>query len=342
MAKYVRGLIGFLIALFLIRYVVTASGIDVKEVLRTVDRTYLAGAFLSVGAGFFIASYRWYVLLHHIRVPLALSVVLRLALIGQFFNLFVPGGVGGDLIKMFYLRKEAGDRFAEAALTVLLDRIVGLVGLLLVALLAIGLNPSLLRDTRSEMRAIQVVVLLAASGALIVSLLFLLWPYLGRAFRPSRGMRAMMPERVMRILERVAQAFSLLRSSPMAVVQLLVLAMFGHFFATFGTLMIGSGTGGVEKVSLSSFLLITQLSNLVAAVPITPGGLGGRDLAMSFLLGLCGASNTAKGAVPLVTTTLLILWSALGGLALLWEKRVGAAELIPGDSSGEQRNEEHA
>lgn len=342
MAKLLRGFIGFFIALFLIRYVVTASGIDVAEVLRTVDRTCLAGAFLAVGVGFLIAAYRWYVLLHHIRVPLALSVVLRLALIGQFFNLFVPGGVGGDLIKMFYLRKEAKDRFAEAALTVLLDRIVGLVGLLFVALLAMGLNPGLLRDSRPEMRAIQIVVLLAASGALFVSLIFLLWPYLGRTFPPSERVRAMVPERVLRVLERVAQAFSLLRSAPSAVLKLLILAMFGHFFATFGTWMIGQGTGGVEQVSLGSFLLITQLSNLVAAVPITPGGLGGRDLAMSFLLNLCGASTTAQGAVPLVTTALLIVWSAFGGLALLWEKRAGVGEQVPGDSDREARIEPNA
>lgn len=333
MVKHLRGLLSFAVAALLIRYVITASGIDVLEVLRGVDRGYLACAFLLIGGGFFLAAYRWYALLHHIKVPLSLAVVVRLALIGQFFNLFVPGGVGGDLIKMFYLKKDAKDRFAEAALTVLLDRIFGLLGLLFVALLAIGLNPSMLRDERPEMRAIQFVVVAAALGGLGVSLLFLLWPLLGKAFGSKKGAISFVPEKVLRIVERVAQAFSILRASPKAVVQLLFLAMVGHLLATLATILIGFGVGGVEKVSLSAYLLITQLSNLVAAVPLTPGGLGGRDLAMSFLLGLCGATNTAQGGIPLVTTALLIVWSALGGLALLWEKRAGTAEESPGKSS---------
>ena len=135
------------------------------------------------------------------------------------------------------------------------------------------------------------------------------------------------------IVTRLIQAFSLLRSSPGKVLLLLGIAMANHLCATLGIVCIGMGVGGVQQVSFQSFLLATQLSNLVAAIPLTPGGLGGRDLALSFLLGAGGADPVAKGAVPLVVTSLLIAWSALGGLALLWEKRVG-----PGEEGGDKKS----
>lgn len=320
-----------MLAVVLIHYVVTASKIDVKHVLTSVDRGFLSAAFVCFGLGFFLAAYRWYLLLGHIEVNLSLSIVLRLALIGQFFNLFVPGGVGGDLIKMYYLKKESKERFPEAVLTVLLDRIIGLVGLLLVALLAIALSPELFKEPSPKMQAILLVVLLAGIGALAVAILFLAWPLLAKFGHLAARFTSKLPEKLARILERIAQSFTLLRSSPLVVAMLLGLAMLGHLSATFATVAIGYGVGGVEKLTFSCYLLVTQLANLVAAVPLTPGGLGGRDLAMSFLLGLCGAEPSAQGAIPLVTTTLLILWSIAGGLALLWEKRALPDEPEPGD-----------
>lgn len=320
--KALRTLIGFAAAILMLRYVVIRSGIDPIEVWVTMDRRYLIIAFLSFGCGLVLAAYRWYLLLHHINVMLSLPVVVRLALIGQFFNLFVPGGVGGDLIKAVYLRKEAGERFAEAVLTVLLDRILGLLGLLILALIAVGINPALLEDSSPEMRTILLVVGLAGVAGLGVVSLFFLWPYLARFSSVFKGVQGRLPERLSGILDRLVQAFSLLRSAPGKVLLLLGVAMVVHLFATVAVMSVGQGIGGVSELNFQEYLLATQLSNLVAAVPLTPGGLGGRDLTMAFLLKLGGGSAAASGGIPIVVTTLLVTWSALGGLALLWERRV--------------------
>lgn len=319
--KGLRTLISFLVAFFLIRFVVVSTGVDLRQVWKLVDAPSMGLAFTLYGVGFFVASYRWYFLLHHIQVKLPFWVVVRLALIGQFFNLFVPGGVGGDLIKMVYLRKEAGGRFPEAVLTVLLDRLLGLAGLLLLGLVAVGLNPSMLLHSSPQMRAILAVVALGGGIGLLGALLFLLWPYLSALAGPFQRMRERLPEVANGILARILEALALLRSAPTVVLKLLSLAMLGHLFATFAVWVVGTSVGGVSDVSFQEFLLATQLSNLVGAVPLTPGGLGGRDLCLSYLLGLSGAGEEARGAIPLVVTSLIILWSSVGGFALLWEKQ---------------------
>jgi glycosyltransferase 2 family protein len=319
--KFIRTAIGFLVAFFLIRFVVLSTGVDLSTVWRLVDRKFLVVAFVMYGCGFFLAAVRWYLLLQYIQVFLPLVVVVRLALIGQFFNLFVPGGVGGDLIKAIYLKKEAGDRYPEALLTVLLDRLAGLFGLLLLGLLAVAMNPSVIFHSSREMRAILAVVVLAGSAGLFGAMLFFLWPYLGGLGKRMQGVRDRLPSKIDGILERVLTALSLLRKGPLMVVKLLVLAMLGHCFPTVAAWLIGMGVGGASQVDFQEYLLATQLSNLVGAVPLTPGGLGGRDLALSFLLKLAGATESSSGAIPLVITGLIVCWSAIGGLALVWEKK---------------------
>jgi uncharacterized protein (TIRG00374 family) len=323
--KFARATLGIVLAFFLLRFVIKSSGIDPVEVWTTVDRRFLLAAFVTTGFGLFLAAYRWYILLHHIKVFIPLSVVVRLALIGQFFNLFVPGGVGGDLIKMVYLKKEAGERFPEAVLTVLLDRVLGLLGLLLLALIALVLNPSILENSDREMQAILLVVGLAGSAGLGVVAVFLLWPVLEKYSHLWEVFRNRVPEKVVAILSRVVQAFSLLRSSPGTVALLLFMAMCGHLFATFTTMSVAAGLNEIGRVSFQEFLLVTQLGNLVGAVPLTPGGIGGRDLALAFLLKLSGATDAASGGIPLVGTAVLIVWSTLGGFALLWERKAHAS-----------------
>lgn len=319
--KFLRTTVGFLVAFLLIRFVLVSTGVDLATVWNTIDRKLMVIAFILYGCGFFMAAIRWYLLLRHIQVFLPVAVVIRLAMIGQFFNLFVPGGVGGDLIKMVYLKKESGERYPEALLTVLLDRVLGLAGLLLVGLLAVAMNPSVIFHSSREMRAILAVVILAGVAGLLVALVFFLWPYLGRFAKHLEGLRSRLPGKIDGILVRVVNAMSLLREAPKLVLALLLLAMIGHCFPTVAVWIIGMGVPGASQVTFQEYLLATQLSNLVAAVPVTPGGLGGRDLALSFLMQLAGASQEARGVIPILVTGLLVSWSAIGGLALVWEKK---------------------
>lgn len=321
--RLARGVFGFLLALGLVGWVVARSGIDPARVLATVNRSLMLTAFLVYGLGFLTASWRWFLLLSHIRVNLPFLTVLRLALIGLFFNLFVPGGVGGDLIKMVYLKRESGDRYPQALLTVLLDRLLGLGGLLLLALVALAINGSMVSGGSAEMRGILAVVGVAITGGLLCGLAFLVWPWFSR----GTGIQALagrLPESVVSVASKVGEALDLLRAAPGKLLILVLLSTVGHLTATLGVTLIARGVGD-SALTFAECLLATQLANLVAAVPLTPGGLGGRDLVMSLLLRAAGASAAVAGSIPVLVSVLLICWSVVGGLALLWERGAGLA-----------------
>ena len=324
--RVLRGLLGFAIALGMVGWVVKRSGIDPAHVLASVDRGFYLGAFLVYGFGFLTASWRWYLLLDHIRVKLPYLTVLRLALIGLFFNLFVPGGVGGDLIKMVYLKRESHDRYPQALLTVLLDRLLGLAGLLVLAVIALGINGGMIAASTPEMRHVMAVVGIASAGGLICGLIFLAWPLIVRLLGgASRGWADKLPPSLVSIATKITEALDLLRAAPVKLFGLLLLSTVGHLTATVGVYLVARGIGGGSELTFLECLLATQLSNLVAAVPLTPGGLGGRDLVMNLLLRSAGASVALAGSVPVLISVLLISWSLVGGLALLWERGSGLA-----------------
>src|SRR5262249_13869397 len=88
----------------------------------------LCGAALYL-PGLFLQFFRWYVLVRAQSLPFTVSNAIRLGLIGFFFNSVLPGSVGGDLVKAAFIAKEQ-ERKTVAVATVLIDRAIGLWGLI--------------------------------------------------------------------------------------------------------------------------------------------------------------------------------------------------------------------
>jgi uncharacterized membrane protein YbhN (UPF0104 family) len=78
-----------------------------------------------------IQFYRWYLLVRALDLPFTFRNAVRLGLVGLFYNTFLPGSVGGDLVKAYFIAKDTPGRRASAVATVIADRLVGLFGLLL-------------------------------------------------------------------------------------------------------------------------------------------------------------------------------------------------------------------
>jgi uncharacterized protein (TIRG00374 family) len=92
-------------------------------------------------AGQFAVGLRWWILLRTQGIFISLSAAIRLVFLGLFYNNFMPGAVGGDLVRAWYATKHTERRF-EAVLSVLVDRLVGLVGSTIIAVVFYFLLPS--------------------------------------------------------------------------------------------------------------------------------------------------------------------------------------------------------
>lgn len=88
---------------------------------------------LLIAVMFSLQVVRWYLLVRALNIPFTLWHAFRLGLLGLFGNAFLPGSVGGDFFKAYFLAKDSPGRRTAAVSTVLMDRGFGLFGLVLFA-----------------------------------------------------------------------------------------------------------------------------------------------------------------------------------------------------------------
>ncbi len=97
----------------------------VWELLRKSELTYLILALLLFNVSKFLSAARLRSILNALELRLNLKFHLRLCYVGMFYNLFLPGGIGGDGYKVVYLNKSFGTGLKLLLASVLLDRVGG-------------------------------------------------------------------------------------------------------------------------------------------------------------------------------------------------------------------------
>ncbi len=99
---------------------------DVLLTLRETDPLFLFLALLSFIVSKFFAAFRLNAYLHQLNILLTHVSNLQLYLLGMFYNLFLPGGIGGDAYKGYVLKKEYGIKTKRIVAIMVLDRLSGL------------------------------------------------------------------------------------------------------------------------------------------------------------------------------------------------------------------------
>lgn len=277
--------------------------------LSIVDLHDLAAAFgrLSAGAmvaaialtatNILVASYRWRVLLSAYGAPhrppfLRLT---RLYFVGFFYNTFLPGAVGGDVVRGVATREAFGATGMASALTVVfVERVLGLSGLLLLSAIVFGLHPMAHVDGIFVWGAVG----LAAAFATVIGI------------AAGRRLSGVLPG----FLGRLAASLPAIHS-------------FRHFFLALvlsvGTQSLVALTGHVLIASLDAHvgvadsLVIVPVAAAAAYFPITVAGAGAREAAFVHLYGAIGVARPVALAASLLLLGAQLIVAAFGGLLAL-------------------------
>src|SRR4051794_8990710 len=172
-------------SLVLIFYTIDVSRFLTR--LMSIPPIFIVSAWLYYGACQWISAYRWQVILGAKGINIPVSKLFSFYMVGMFLNNFMPGTLGGDIAKTYDLYRYTGQGEQSIA-SVLLERLTGLVGLTLVAVLACLLAVGRLRSPLT-------VVAVFGVAALLLFIIAVLWlPQLARLnFRliraiPSRSL----------------------------------------------------------------------------------------------------------------------------------------------------------
>jgi hypothetical protein len=97
--------------------------------LQKANWFYLLLALLAFIISKIIAAYRLNIYFRNINVRLPERSNLKLYWLGMFYNLFLPGSIGGDAYKVVLLKRKYDAPYKKTTTAVLLDRFSGLLGL---------------------------------------------------------------------------------------------------------------------------------------------------------------------------------------------------------------------
>ncbi len=120
------------VMILLITYLFSSGKIDIDIFGRFLDKVSLGLILVILSIVLInqlIMAVRQVILINWLNGNLSFFVSFKIILVGFFFNNFLPGGIGGDLIRLHYLKRYSGLSYSESASSVFIDRLLGFVGL---------------------------------------------------------------------------------------------------------------------------------------------------------------------------------------------------------------------
>lgn len=113
---------------------------QIKTALSNMDRGRWAVGLGLMFTANCLSMLRWHLLMRSVGLNSTPWLALRLGFVGVFFNNIMPGLTGGDLVKAIYVARENPKQRAGAAVSVIVDRAIGIVALALIAAVVIPLD----------------------------------------------------------------------------------------------------------------------------------------------------------------------------------------------------------
>lgn len=281
------------ISFSLILYLFYFSGtVDVYEVIKTLKQTRLSFfmiVFFIYLITVLVSAKRWSLFLPEtVRYPRLLSLYF----IGSFFNTFLPGLVGGDAVKAFYLHRDIGKAGLSLA-TVFMDRYMGLIAMAGIAIIASIGGYNYIKGTEI------VWFILVFLGALFLgSLIF--WKINWGKIKFLSSFYAPLME---------------YKRKKQIIYKGLLLGFIVQFMFITGVYILSRSIG--LDASIVYFFIFIPIISVASTIPVSVGGLGIRETGFVILFTKVGLTSAEALSLSLLVFTTMVLVNLIGGIEYL-------------------------
>lgn len=278
----VRGVAGAGVLIYLVSQ--CRSG-ELAAALRSVSAGWWAVAVGAYLLGQLLCAWKWGVLARALGMPRPYRALVAYYFGGMFFNLFLPTTVGGDVGRAAALARPDGT-IARALVSVLADRGSGFVALLLwasAAVIALRAVPPWIAGATLAGAVLALAGTIAALSA---------------------------PDRFRRLGEAVHGALTACRA-PATLASVGAMSLVFHGVVAVAHALVGRALG--LELAFGYYLLAATLGAVVAMAPVTVNGLGTREAAYVFFLGMGGVPRETALAFAFGWLALILFSGGVGG-----------------------------
>jgi uncharacterized protein (TIRG00374 family) len=250
---------------------------------------------------------RLVLLLGAVDFPIRFFKGFRLVMIGNFFNAVIPGMVGGDLVKGYYLLRSEEDKKGRSTGIVIMDRICGLLALVFIGIVSfiylLGQDNGILYPYRYE----------SYIALLLIGSTFGSFFMLGRSQSVRLKIRKLFAAIFRRsIFYYLIDGFgTLLKNRPILIYSFLISILIQLLSLT-GLLILGN----ILSQDLPDVITLTAVSSIVilfGIIPVTPGNIGWTELIAAFGWSAFGSS---AGAEIFLYWRIVTVFCSLPGMVL--------------------------
>lgn len=256
---------------------------------------YNFAGFLLILLGTFIAVFRWYIIMNELDFPKAsFSFYFKSYFRGIFFNQLLPSSIGGDAVKVIDVAKQLGCKKREAFVGVLIDRGMGIAGILLLNLIfnntAQGFLP------KSSYYVLNIISLSGIAGFIVFMLLYKI-EYLNRF-------------KFYQLISIPSKALYTVMAGIRKTFLQVILSLSIHILTFAGVFMIAKAFG--VDLPIYAFMVIMPPVILLTIIPISLAGWGVREVSMVSLLSYSGIVQETALSISIIFGFTYVIQGLLG------------------------------
>lgn len=281
------------------------SFLDIEEMMTTLavaNPWYLLAFIVVLHVGRGLMAYKWNLLLGAANVQVRLGILFRTYCVSPLAGMVSPASIGGDLFRLYSLsRLQVNIRSIVASIIV--ERVIGVVTLLIVTAASVGIAYALFRDNETNVLGVILAVVTATLTILVVVGMTQYW---GRAYFQSVSKRFKQGRFVNELYE-VYRAVEEYRHHRNTLASVSFWSFVEHTVPIACNFLLVHAL--YINVSLLELIAIIPLIVLAIRLPISVDGLGVQEGLFMALFGLVGVSATQAVLLSGLNRILIILSS---------------------------------
>ena len=270
---------------------------------------FLAPAILMIG--FLFSSFRWQNLLDSLKVRQKIKALYKYYLIGLFYSIFLPGVIGGDIIRIGICAKETKSSIGLITTSALIERICGVITLFVIGSLLIFTLPSnvLLALGKPMTKAFPIFTCLLLFLLVVVYAIFRKFHFKWLFENNKNGLR-----------KKLIQIMNLVIRLPYST--LLHLFIFSALFQASDIIASFAIAKALNiSVSLTLFFAIMPIVYISTILPVSLGGLGVREGTFVYFLAKVGVLSSDAVALSFLIYFNRIVIGSIGGILQIFRPK---------------------
>ncbi len=286
--------------------------IDWKSALTLIAN---ANVFLIV-VSFFLAfvvrwlmAYKWNVLLRVNYSDIPTWNIVKIIMIGSFLGLFLPSSLSTDVVRGYYLSKENSDKLHITS-TIVIDRLLGLLSLLVMGIIGLSLSGTLLKNLN-----LAPFLFLGVAGIVFIFVIL----FNKNIFKRVNNFFENKNSKIHNLVEKGYKALSRFYNYPAAMALSFFNSLTIQIIRIFRFYIIALAIN--VNVPLTYFVIVVPIIMIVLMIPISLGGLGVKEGAAISLLILLGISHNDAIILTLIESITTTIVTMLGGIFYIGYKK---------------------